>query len=167
MASLFTLLHATIIIAIIALISGSKPNPNWLPEPLTTTDEILQNTRIELIGKLAIVTGATDGLGRETTLALATAGCTVIMAVRDMEKAKQVKEEIIMQIFNERNKIHNSRGFHLDALEENLVPMYLDLNSLQSVQDFTRKFYQTYSQPLDYLILNAGMHVIYIYMVSI
>ncbi|MCW2983259.1 MAG: short chain dehydrogenase, partial [Conexibacter sp.] len=39
-------------------------------------------------GKLAMVTGAAGGIGRETAAALARAGATVILAARDLAKAR-------------------------------------------------------------------------------
>ena len=52
----------------------------------TTTDEVLEG--IDLTGKHALVTGASAGLGVETTRALAAHGATVTMAVRDLAKAR-------------------------------------------------------------------------------
>ena len=52
--------------------------PNW------TTKNIPPQA-----GKLAIITGATGGLGYETALALAVAGADVIVAGRNEQKAKQ------------------------------------------------------------------------------
>ena len=57
----------------------------------TTTDEALEG--IDLTGKTVLVTGASTGLGEETTRALASKGARVIMAARDAEKLKSLPAE--------------------------------------------------------------------------
>ncbi|MDQ1431161.1 MAG: hypothetical protein QOF40_1763, partial [Actinomycetota bacterium] len=47
----------------------------------TTTDEVLEG--IDLYGRIAVVTGASTGLGLETARALASAGAQVVLAGRD------------------------------------------------------------------------------------
>lgn len=49
----------------------------------------------ELFGKIALVTGASKGLGKAMALALAEAGATVALVSRDPEKLEQVKGAII------------------------------------------------------------------------
>ena len=51
-------------------------------KPAWTTEQMPAQT-----GRTAIVTGANSGLGLETSVALAAAGATVIMACRRPEKA--------------------------------------------------------------------------------
>jgi NAD(P)-dependent dehydrogenase (short-subunit alcohol dehydrogenase family) len=46
-------------------------------------------------GKLAVVTGATRGLGYETALALALAGAEVVLAGRNSEKGRVAVEKIV------------------------------------------------------------------------
>lgn len=58
----------------------------------TTTAEVIQG--ISLAGKNAIVTGGNTGIGLETTKTLAAAGAHVIVAARDIEKAKKNLEGI-------------------------------------------------------------------------
>lgn len=48
----------------------------------------------DLAGQVAIVTGANSGLGFETAGALAAAGATVVMACRNLEKAKQAQGDL-------------------------------------------------------------------------
>lgn len=47
-----------------------------------------------LAGKVALVTGASQGIGRETALALAEAGANVAIAARNEEKLTRLAEEI-------------------------------------------------------------------------
>lgn len=90
-------------------------------------------------GRVAIVTGATSGLGKEAAKVLAGKEATLIMAVRNTEKAQKVVEEI-------RNDFPNAE---IDVLK-------LDLNSLNSVTNFAEKFTAIYDR-LDILINNAGV----------
>ena len=52
----------------------------------TTTTDVLEG--VDLTGKTALVTGASAGLGVETVRALQSAGCEVVGAVRDLDKAR-------------------------------------------------------------------------------
>jgi NAD(P)-dependent dehydrogenase (short-subunit alcohol dehydrogenase family) len=58
----------------------------------TTTDEVIQG--IDLTGRVALVTGASSGLGAETARVLASAGAAVTLTARDIPKVEAVAEEI-------------------------------------------------------------------------
>ena len=88
---------------------------------------------IDLNGKIAIVTGGNSGIGLETTKALARAGATVIVAARDIEKAK----------------------CKLDGIPRvEIEPM--DLMDPFSIDRFAKKFLDS-GRPLHLLINNAGI----------
>ncbi len=61
----------------------------------STTAEVLRG--IDLSGRTALVTGASAGLGVETSRALAGAGAHVVMAVRDLAKGTRAAETIRAQ----------------------------------------------------------------------
>ena len=63
-----------------------KPIGTGLNATSTASDVI---KGIDLTGKIAIVTGGNAGIDLETTKVLAAAGATVIVAARDIEKAKK------------------------------------------------------------------------------
>jgi len=90
-------------------------------------------------GRIAIVTGANNGIGFETTLSLAQHGFKVIMACRSLSKADKARGEILQKV----------PDADLDILQ-------LDLSKLESVKAFASAFKQHYSQ-LDVLINNAGV----------
>ena len=90
-------------------------------------------------GKLAIVTGATGGLGFETALALAGAGTEVLVTGRNVEKGRVTIERI-----------------QLAQPSANVQFEMLDLASLSSVRSFAAKMVAK-GQPLDLLINNAGV----------
>jgi NAD(P)-dependent dehydrogenase (short-subunit alcohol dehydrogenase family) len=58
----------------------------------TTADEVLKD--VDLTGRIAMVTGSSGGIGKETARALAASGATVILAARDKEKTTRAAAEI-------------------------------------------------------------------------
>lgn len=93
----------------------------------------------DLSNYTAIVTGANTGIGFETARSLALHGCRVILACRNVDKAKAAIDRIVAQ-----------------KSSAQCFAMELDLASLKSVakfaQDYERKF-----RSLNILICNAGV----------
>lgn len=88
--------------------------------------------------KVCIVTGSNSGIGKETALALATRGATVVMLVRNKERGENALSEIIKQTGNRHTAL-----------------MICDLSSLTSIRRFSKEFTETYDV-LDVLVNNAG-----------
>lgn len=93
----------------------------------------------DLTGKIAIVTGANSGIGVDTVAGLAQKGATVIMACRDLQKARPVAAAIRQQ----------GPGSRIEVMQ-------LDLSDLNAVHAFADQFLRQYKQ-LDLLINNAGV----------
>ena len=91
---------------------------------------------VDLAGRTAIVTGASSGIGIETARALAAAGASVTLAVRNTSYGDRVAAEIRDTTGNET--------VHVAAI---------DLSDLSSVAAFVR----AWSGPLDILVNNAGV----------
>ena len=91
---------------------------------------------VDLTGKTAIVTGASSGIGVETARALAAAGASVTLAVRNTSFGDRVAAEIRDATGNERVSVGA-----------------IDLSDLSSVAAFVR----AWSGPLDILVNNAGV----------
>lgn len=53
-----------------------------------------KNSQAELSGKIALITGASRGLGHAMALALSDAGATLALVARDRGKLEQIKDEI-------------------------------------------------------------------------
>ncbi len=103
----------------------------------STTDDVLDG--VDLTGKQVLVTGASTGLGEETTRALAAHGAVVTMAVRDPERGAAAEVRI------------------LDAVPDaRLEVMVLDLASHADVRRFAGEFLVSHDH-LDLLIDNAGV----------
>ncbi|MFC6156204.1 oxidoreductase [Kribbella jiaozuonensis] len=92
----------------------------------------------DLTGKLALVTGATSGLGYETALELLRHGADVLVAARNPEKAAQAAQTLTQQA-----------GRAPTVLE-------LDLADLASVEKAAGEVIRSYDR-LDLLINNAGV----------
>lgn len=95
----------------------------------------------DLSGKVAIVTGASAGIGKVTALELARKGCKVYLAGRSPEKTQKALEEIKTETGNDK----------LEFLQ-------LDLNSLRSVDKAAKEFKEKETR-LHILINNAGIMV--------
>ncbi|XP_021726679.1 short-chain dehydrogenase TIC 32, chloroplastic-like isoform X2 [Chenopodium quinoa] len=91
------------------------------------------------VGSLSGGSGATSGIGAETARVLALRGVHVIMAVRNMAAARDVKEVMERDIPSAK----------IDAME-------LDLSSMASVRKFASEFNSS-GLPLNLLINNAGI----------
>ncbi len=92
-------------------------------------------------GRIAIVTGSNSGIGFETARVLAGKGASVIMACRNLDKAKPKADEI--------RAAHP--GCHVEVMQ-------LDLSDLDSVRQFAETFRAKHSR-IDLLINNAGIMV--------
>jgi NAD(P)-dependent dehydrogenase (short-subunit alcohol dehydrogenase family) len=89
--------------------------------------------------RLAIVTGATGGIGFEMAFGLALAGAEVIVAGRSSEKGRDAVDRIIRARASARVRFE-----------------MLDLASLDSVRAFANRMLQQ-ERPIDLLINNAGV----------
>ncbi|BCY11919.1 SDR family oxidoreductase [Actinoplanes sp. L3-i22] len=90
-------------------------------------------------GKLAVVTGASDGLGLLLAQRLAAAGAEVVMPVRNAVKGRAAADRI-------RSLVPGAR----------LTVQSLDLASLRSVETFAGQLLAD-GRPIDILISNAGV----------
>lgn len=97
----------------------------------STTTDIIKG--IDLTGKTAIVTGGNTGIGLETVITLASAGATVIVPARDVEKAKK--------------NLPDSLPIEIEKM---------DLVNPESIDAFAEKFLAS-GRPLHLLINNAGI----------
>src|SRR4051794_6588909 len=93
----------------------------------------------DLHGRVAVVTGANGGLGLESARALAGAGATVVMAVRDQEKAAAAEDDI-----------------RAGAADARLERVALDLGSLESVAAAAAEIRGRHGA-IDILLNNAGL----------
>ena len=90
--------------------------------------------------KTCLITGATDGIGKQTALELALQGFNLGLVGRNLEKGASVVSELIHETGN------NSIRFH-----------YADLSIMKSVQNLVVQIKRTY-ETIDVLLNNAGAY---------
>ncbi len=103
----------------------------------TTTDDVIAG--VDLTGTIAVVTGASAGIGVETVRALAAAGARVVLAARNAERTEAAADSV-------RERVPGA------AVEVGL----LDLTSLDSVRAFA-EWYLAQHDVLQLLVNNAGV----------
>ncbi|CAH1160213.1 unnamed protein product, partial [Phaedon cochleariae] len=94
-------------------------------------------SKVCLVGKTALVTGGSSGIGYQTVLGLAARGCRVIVA------DKNIDEEIQRAMMKETNN-------------PNIIMQYVDLASFESVRELVNRLTAS-EDKLDILINNAGI----------
>jgi NAD(P)-dependent dehydrogenase (short-subunit alcohol dehydrogenase family) len=96
--------------------SGARPEENTIPAPFD---------RFSLAGRVALVTGATRGLGRAITRALAQAGADIVVSSRKEDACHDVAEEV--RSLGRRalpHVCHVGRWDELDRLVENAYDQF-------------------------------------------
>lgn len=91
--------------------------------------------------KTILITGATDGIGKQTALNLAKLGHTVLIHGRNKIRCEQTAEEISKLVSN-----------------QNIFPVVADFSSLKEVRSLCDRLKQNYSH-LDVLLNNAGVYM--------
>lgn len=92
-----------------------------------------------LEGRIALVTGATSGIGQETAVGLAARGAEVVLVGRDRARAEAARKDVVERSQNPR----------VDVL-------LADFASLEAVRGLAREFQERYPT-LDLLVNNAGL----------
>ena len=96
---------------------------------------------LRLVGKTILITGATDGIGKQAAIKLAQMGARILIHGRNPEKAEAVRLEIIQASNN--------------PLVETVIA---DLQSLKQVRNLASEVKKR-TDHLDVLINNAGVYV--------
>jgi NAD(P)-dependent dehydrogenase (short-subunit alcohol dehydrogenase family) len=92
----------------------------------------------KLKDKVCIVTGSNSGIGKETALALAEKGASIVMVVRNRELGEEARSQIIEESGNSSVDL-----------------MICDLSSRDAIRSFAVEFKNKYNR-LDVLLNNAG-----------
>ena len=91
----------------------------------------------DLTGKVALVTGASSGIGRASAIALAKQGATVVVAARRIDKLNDLAKEIV--------------GMGRESL-----PVMMDVTKKETITAAVNKTIEMYGK-LDILLNNAGV----------
>lgn len=90
-------------------------------------------------GKVALVTGASTGLGRATALALAEAGADLVLTSRSLERLREVCAEI---------EVRGRRA----------VPLGVDVRDVAAVRRMAEEAHAAFGR-IDILVNNAGLNI--------
>jgi len=99
---------------------------------------VKEKSKNNMNGKICLVTGATNGIGKAAAQALALMGATVVIVGRDAQKTSRVTEEI-----------------KLTSGNQNVDLLLADLSSQQEVRRLAEEFKRKHSR-LHVLLNNAG-----------
>jgi NAD(P)-dependent dehydrogenase (short-subunit alcohol dehydrogenase family) len=98
-----------------------------------------------LLGKVMIVTGASSGLGLESSKRLAAAGATIVMTSRTREKGEDALKSV--QQYLDAKGVQNPDVYYLT----------LNLDDFDSINSFARRYTDLFgSKKIDVLMNNAG-----------
>jgi len=97
--------------------------------------------RFELKDKIALVTGASSGIGREIALTLADRGARVALVARNVEALAEIKRQI------------NDRGDTAESFPQ-------DLTKLDDIPGLVRKICNHFGGSVDLLVNSAGTAVL-------
>lgn len=107
-------------------------------------------------GRVAVVTGASTGVGRETALALARLGATVVLGIRSDERGREteaaLRDEIVRGVL--RAAPRSTTG---GAMAGRVEYMKLDLADLASVRSFAMAVSAKWPR-VDILVNNGGLN---------
>ncbi|XP_020289410.1 retinol dehydrogenase 11-like [Pseudomyrmex gracilis] len=105
-----------------------------------------------LDGKIAVITGANTGIGKETAREFYRRGARVLLACRNVEKAKMALEDIKNNPFSSNGRQNKQFAEKLGELE--IYP--LDLCSLKSIRECAKSILS--KEPAIHLLINnAGV----------
>tara|TARA_Y100001934_G_C12305309_1_gene752102 strand:- start:142 stop:945 length:804 start_codon:yes stop_codon:yes gene_type:complete len=97
--------------------------------------------KFELKNKIALVTGASSGIGKEIAYALARKGAKIALVARNIEALKEVKKQI------------NDKG--------NVAEIFVqDLQKIDEIQDLVERIRNSFENSVDLLINSAGIAIL-------
>lgn len=92
---------------------------------------------MQLKGKVALITGASSGIGKETAKLFAKEGATVILTARHLDRLKEVRKEI-------ENNNDRAESFAMDITNRDKIN--------ETIKDVIKKY-----NKIDILVNNAGI----------
>jgi 3-oxoacyl-[acyl-carrier protein] reductase len=98
-----------------------------------------------LRGKVALVTGASRGIGKAIAQSLLDEGCRVAICARDSQRLRSAVTEL-------------SHGKNGETIEDCVIGLPTDVTDDAAVQNFVTTAYKTFGR-IDILVNNAGTHL--------
>lgn len=129
--------HTRAVASMLASLSGTRSNLDNFLVPFYRNMKL---PRIDLHGKLAIVTGANSGIGFEVARALVGLGAHVVLACRSEARGEEAMRRIV--------ELTGSKSVEVEVL---------DCGSFKSVRAFLERWEKRELKQIDILVNNAGM----------
>ncbi len=118
----------------------------------------------DLSGKVALVTGASRGLGRANALALARAGCDVVVADLlvesdpELERVAEASDSVMARVMVTDRVVFTERtAREIQALGRRSEAVRMDVADFQMVREVVDRMVEQFGH-LDILVNNAGAH---------
>jgi 3-oxoacyl-[acyl-carrier protein] reductase len=118
----------------------------------------------DLSGKVALVTGASRGLGRADALALARAGCDVVVADLlvesdpNLEKIAEASDSVMARVMVTDQVVFTERtAREIRELGRRAEALQMDVTDFQMVREVVDRVVEQFGH-LDILVNNAGTH---------
>lgn len=96
-----------------------------------------------LTGKVAIITGASRGIGREIALGLARDGCAIVVAAKSVESTEKLPGSI------------HTVAREVEALGAEALPVAVDVRDAEQIEGLAKKTLERFGH-IDILLNNAG-----------
>jgi citronellol/citronellal dehydrogenase len=129
-------------------VSKGSTHAAGCPSAIVTGGSDQENTKIggimsTLQGRVAIVTGASRGIGRAVVLGLAKAGCHVVIAAKSTTPTEKLPGSIF------------SVAAEVEALGAQALPVQVDVRDEQQIENMVARTRERFGR-IDLLINNAG-----------
>lgn len=118
----------------------------------STADQVAIASGQKLKDKTVIITGCNSGIGKQTAKALLRCGAKIIMACRNLSKAKQARQDILHSLYKNMQWSQQEK----DDMEKRIDIYQCDLSSLKSIYSFVENI-ESNNIKVNILINNAGI----------
>ena len=128
---------------------------SYYKEPVQTTSGFVSKEdptcdKVDLTGKVIVITGANSGLGKEVATYVTSKGAKVYMLCRSVERAQSARDDIIKAASDSNSNENNNN------IQDRVNILAVDVGELTSVRNVVKELQQRESS-IHCLVCNAGV----------